>query len=296
MVPLLLEEARVDLADITVLVKSSTAGKTFQIPEVHRSFLTTGLPQVTVRAHFGSLPDIDLGRITFETSGVWCLHESNGKRIVNLRGPGPDGATYKLGVFSPDFHSGDVYTVRDAAALPGSLSYPLAYPLEEVLMINLLPQYQGILFHAAAVSHNGRGYLFVGASGAGKSTMSVQWERERDSIVLSDDRVIVRRREGCYWAYGTPWHGTAETAAPLSVPLEQIFLIKHAGKNEATALPSSAATARLLAYAFPTYWNAAGMSATLDLLVQLSQTVSCYELGFVPDHTVVDYIQCLSAN
>ena len=57
--PLPLEEARVDLADITLLVKSSTVGKMFEIPEVHASFLTTKPPQVTIHAHFGFLPDID---------------------------------------------------------------------------------------------------------------------------------------------------------------------------------------------------------------------------------------------
>ena len=291
-----MEEVRIDLADIVLLVKSSIPGKTFQIPEVHAAFLTTKNPQTTIYARFGFLPDIELGEKIFETGGIWSLHQSKGKRIINLRDPGPGGDTYKLGVFSPDFHSGDIYAAHEATALPGSLSYPLAYPLEEVLMINLLPQYQGILFHAAAVNNDGHGYIFIGPSGAGKSTLSAQWKHEKGSTVLSDDRVIVRWQEGQFWAYGTPWHGTAQTAAPLSVPLDKIFLIKHAAKNKATALSPSTATARMLAYAFPTYWDTGGMSATLELLARLGQTVPCYELGFVPDHKVTDYIKCLSAS
>jgi hypothetical protein len=168
--------------------------------------------------------------------------------------------------------------------------------MTEILMVNLLSRGRGVLLHACGVATiGGRGHLFVGVSGAGKSTLANLWRRRSDVVVLSDDRVIVRRRGEEFWAHGTPWHGDAKLASPVAVPLERIYVIEHAEENRAVPLKPVDAASRLLVRAFPTYWDAEGMAFTLQLLGQLSQAVPCYELGFVPDQSVIDFVGSLTA-
>ena len=71
---------------------------------------------------------------------------------------------------------------------------PLEYPLDELLLQGLLARGRGAEIHACGIADgSGRGLLFVGQSGAGKTTMARLWEGERGITVLSDDRIILRR-------------------------------------------------------------------------------------------------------
>jgi hypothetical protein len=71
---------------------------------------------------------------------------------------------------------------------------PLAYPLDELLIMHRLTQEKAIELHGSGIVRaDGTGNLFVGHSGAGKSTTTRLWTEREDVEVLSDDRIIVRR-------------------------------------------------------------------------------------------------------
>ena len=81
--------------------------------------------------------------------------------------------------------------------------------------------------------------------------------------------------------------------SPEAAPLERVFIIQHASENGVVPLSPPDAASRLLARSFATFWDAEGMAFTLKFLGQLSQAVLCYELGFVADESVVDFVRCL---
>jgi hypothetical protein len=73
---------------------------------------------------------------------------------------------------------------------------PLEYPLDELLIMHRLTQEKAIELHGSGIVRaDGMGNLFVGHSGAGKSTTTRLWTEREDVEVLSDDRIIVRRDE-----------------------------------------------------------------------------------------------------
>jgi hypothetical protein len=77
------------------------------------------------------------------------------------------------------------------------LADPLSYPLDELLIMHRLTQEKAIELHSCGIVRpDGTGNLFVGHSGAGKSTTTRLWTEREDVEVLSDDRIIVRRDEG----------------------------------------------------------------------------------------------------
>jgi hypothetical protein len=151
-----------------------------------------------------------------------------------------------------------------------------------------------MLVHACAVDYRGQGWLFLGTSGAGKTTLSHLWKEEAGVTILSDDRIIIRETENGYRIYGTPWHGNAEIVSPLSVPLSRIFFLVHDRENRITPVLGADAASRLLVRSFPTFWGSDGMRYTLELCGRLSSYVPCYELGFVPDNRVIDILKNLA--
>lgn len=60
----------------------------------------------------------------------------------------------------------------------------------------------GVLLHGAAVERNRLGVLFLGASGAGKTTVA---RLCRPDICFSDDGVVVKNEGGRYYAYRSPF-------------------------------------------------------------------------------------------
>lgn len=92
-------------------------------------------------------------------------------------------------------------------------------PVEDIKMVyymetgwtfyNKLLQFGGLMLHASAVVMDGYAYLFSGPSGMGKSThtsmyLKVFGDRAR---VINDDKPALRRLDGIWYAYGTPWCG-----------------------------------------------------------------------------------------
>ena len=88
----------------------------------------------------------------------------------------------------------------------------------------------GVELHACGVIDGGRGLLFIGNSGDGKTTTARLWQNETAEIV-SDDRVIVRAENGGWTMYGTPWHGEADICSAASAPLHRIYVLDKSARN-----------------------------------------------------------------
>ena len=65
-----------------------------------------------------------------------------------------------------------------------------------------------LLFHASVVKYEGKGYLFLGKSGTGKSTHSQLWLNHiKGCELLNDDYPAIRLINGKPCVFGTPWSG-----------------------------------------------------------------------------------------
>ena len=150
--------------------------------------------------------------------------------------------------------------------------------LDELLYMHLLAQGRGVELHACGiVDEDGRGHLFVGHSGAGKSTMARQWRGRAGVRVLSDDRIIVRRRSGRMVMYGTPWHGEAGLCAADSAPIVRIYFPCRgiAGRSSPSMRRESRSrcAAELFARSFVPFYRADALAFTLEFLDELTERV-----------------------
>jgi len=286
----------VKIAGIVFSISSDRPVDTIGLREAYRDFLYAGEPEVTIHAHYNGVPQIPFrneDRI-FDSESLWSLYQTNGWNIIVLKSPVFGPFPYRIAVFDGEFQRGEVYSraPEPERSPDGLLPNPLEFPLSEVLMVCLLAQRRGLMVHACGVDDGGRGYLFAGNSTHGKSSMARLWKDQ--ALILNDDRIVLRWREGRFWMYGTPWHGDYSGVSPQGVPLEKIFFLCHADANEVRRREDVAAASMLLTRCFPPLWDAAGMRFTLDFCAQLVADVPCYELGFVPDKNVLDLVRCLN--
>lgn len=139
--------------------------------------------------------------------------------------------------------------------------------------------------HSSVVMNQGKGYLFLGRSGTGKSTHSRMWlENIPGTELLNDDNPILRRLpDGEVRVYGSPWSGKTPCYKAQDVPVGAVVRIIQAPANEIVRLDRIQAYASLMgsASAFrPIPELAEGWHRTLEAL---AASVPCYNLSCLPD-------------
>ncbi len=220
------------------------------------------------------------------TWGIYGGHKADKNRgfIMTVPSLSDTGSSRVFAEFDRDFKNGTVYTKK-------AEEHYFFYPFLEVLTINLLALGRGALLHACLIDDNGTGYLFLGQSGAGKSTMANIWNEEKGISILSDDRVLVSLSEKGLTAYGTPWHGTETYAMNAGVPVKKIFFIRHAEKNAALEISGIKAASELVRNAFLPFWDKDRMEYSTEFLIEVSLNAELFSLDVYPDRKIMDFVR-----
>ncbi len=231
----------------------------------------------------------------FDSGTTWRLYHEDCRYVFDFTAPRFGAAPYRRLSVDDRFGHGIVQLSRSSLRnSPGSIS-ALDYPLDELLIMHRLSQERAIELHGVGIVRaSGVGNLFIGHSGAGKSTTTRLWIEREPVEVLSDDRIIVRHEPGCgatgVRMYGTPWHGEAMYASPGSAPLARIFILEHGFGNVLTRLAPGPAVAELFARSFVPFHRHEYVDAALTFLQELVNTVPIYRYSFEPDRRAVDTI------
>lgn len=291
---------QVKIGGVTISATGDDTCPPFVLEKSHEPFAVHhAKPDISLKVRCGEVPAGDLTEPVFEGVKPWGLYRHQDRFYLHLSPKFAGDRPYGLAVLDNSFTSGELHmpppeTGADADLTPGETeddAFPFGYPLEELLMINHLARWKlGVIVHAMGIVDAGRGILFCGVSGAGKSTLAGIWGKT-DVTLLSDDRIIIRPEDDQLLMYGTPWQGDAEIASPASAPLEKLYFIAHAPRNQVTPLTKAEAATRLLVRCFPPFYDRQGMDNILELISRIVAKIPAYDLGFVPDQSLVDFIR-----
>ena len=141
-----------------------------------------------------------------------------------------------------------------------------------------------LLMHASVTMKDGKGYLFLGKSGTGKSTHSQLWiSNIAGCELLNDDNPVLRVVDGVVHVYGTPWSGKTPCYRNLDVPVGAIVDLHQAKKNVIKRQSLIEAYASIYV-SFSGYRfiksMANGFHTTNEKIVS---SVPCYSLNCLPD-------------
>lgn len=270
-------------------------GMDFHLESDHKNFvIPTQSCEIEIEMFWAerltSLP----GRKLFDSGAVWSLYEDHNHLIFDFVTPHLGTEPYKRLRINKDFSLGQVFFSQRCFPNPECL-HPLEYPMDELIVTNWLAREgRGAEVHGCGLARGQEGQLFVGHSGAGKSTTTRLWQSLSGCRILSDDRIIIRKeaihQQNLFSMYGTPWHGEAGFASPEKTSIKQIFVLEHGNKNEITLLPQPAAVAELFARCFLPFHDPEALTSTLAFLDDLTRHVACYRFRFVPDSSAVEKI------
>jgi hypothetical protein len=168
----------------------------------------------------------------------------------------------------------------------GSETNPLPYPLDGLILYFLTSLAGDIMIHGSGVISDGKGWVFTGKSGSGKTTMAKIFDRTGD-MVIHDDRLILVK-EGAGWRmHSTPVYRNDE---PRSAEIDHLWVISHGRSNISTPLSGAEAAGLIIANCIQQNWDREASVRLMASVADLASSVKVSRLSFLPDNRVRDYL------
>jgi hypothetical protein len=154
----------------------------------------------------------------------------------------------------------------------------------------VLARQGGFLLHSASAIRDGKAFLFAGESGAGKTTISSLLPP--DALLLTDEISYVRRCDGTYFAFGTPFTGElAKLGQNVSAPIAALYLLAKGSENRIERMEPAAAVRALLSNVLFFAKEEELVRAIFHAAFEFVNRVPVSKLTFMPDARVWELIR-----
>lgn len=176
-----------------------------------------------------AIPEPEGKLLTERDTANWYMHE-NGSYTITFSDPEEDVLCARLCYNDNTSHA--ELLLLDANKLYGTdteffLSNVLQYMYRLALVFK-----DGFTIHASSIINDGYGIAFSAQSGTGKSTHTALWQKVYpDTVLLNDDGPSVRKKDGVWYIYGTPWAGTTGININTCAPLKALVFLERSEVN-----------------------------------------------------------------
>ncbi len=141
-----------------------------------------------------------------------------------------------------------------------------------------------VAVHSSTVLYEGKGYMFLGKSGTGKSTHSQSWLRNFGGCeLMNDDNPIMRITGGRVMVYGSPWSGKTSCYKQLCAPVGAMVALVQAERNKITRLDRVNGFVSIFSSACTLLCHKDSYEAILETMLRIAESVPVYRLENLPD-------------
>ncbi|MEW6607295.1 MAG: hypothetical protein AB1414_07550 [bacterium] len=159
-------------------------------------------------------------------------------------------------------------------------------PLETFLRIcssYFLPDFEGILLHAASITTDDKGFVFCGKSECGKTTIA---RLSKKYSVFTDEISIIRRIDNTYRVFSTPFWGEMQGGIAdvnSSTRVETILFPRKSKEVHLKRVSSIDALAEIMRSTLFFMNDDIRSKKIFELGYGIAEKIPCYELHFLPD-------------
>ena len=148
------------------------------------------------------------------------------------------------------------------------------------------------VLHSSLVRRpEGDAILFTAPSGTGKSTQAGLWEQYAGSDTLNGDRSMIRRVDGVWTAFGSPFAGTSGIYRRESAPIRALVVLRQAPENTIRRLKSAEAFRAIYSESVLPRWHNEAHQRVIALATEIVSEVPVYLLACTPDERPVTLLK-----
>jgi len=211
---------------------------------------------------------------TLTGTGVWSettQDQDDVSRRILIKNPVIEGTLEQKG-----------YRYRGRFKANGTGTGPLEILFRSCLSF-LIEDSGGTMLHASGVMKEGRAWVFVGPTGAGKSTIAEEFAG--GGVPFSLDRVVIEKCvDGGYMAHSTPFSDTSRIlTGPVSAPLAGVYYLEQADHTALESMPPFEMLALLVSQSVSFSRDPKRVSATIGILSDLIEDNMVRKMRFRED-------------
>ncbi|MCK4835295.1 MAG: radical SAM protein, partial [Candidatus Aminicenantes bacterium] len=186
---------------------------------------------VRLRLHF-HIPDLkgkDLGQEVYRKPPLAIYRHRNAWIYLGISTDPTDPSLHRVVVFTRDHNRAEIYIDKTELYLQGGFQALTLFASDQILLARILAERQGFSIHSAGMAIGGKGLLFIGRSGAGKSTTVTLLKDEGE--ILCDENIIVRGWAEGFRIHGTWSHGDVPEVSNTEARLRALFFLEKSYEN-----------------------------------------------------------------
>jgi len=228
----------------------------------------------------------------------WAIYKKNNHIIYKWVDAAPPYENCNRKAIANNTHTKiDIFTHPKIKKIfeKGGLASLTLFPSDQILIGRLLAYRQGCIIHSLGIILDGNGYIFVGHSDAGKSTMAGIMKQGAE--ILCDDRNIIRKKNDVFELFGTWSHGDVPDVSSNYAPLKAAFFLEQSKTNALEEINDKKLIFKtLLACLIKPVGTSDWWDNSLDILTSISNEIPCWNLKFNKSDDVFKLIKKLYEN
>ncbi len=150
-----------------------------------------------------------------------------------------------------------------------------------------LLQKGAIILHASFIDYNGKAILFAAPSQTGKSTQASLWQKHENAEIINGDRVLLRKKENKWYAYGYPCCGSSKICLNKTLPLGAIVVLHQSSENIVQEITASESISALTSGTEIYTWDNKEIMAALSITEEIFKDVPILKLSCRADKGAV---------
>ena len=141
-----------------------------------------------------------------------------------------------------------------------------------------------LTMHSSVVENDGRGYLFLGKSGTGKSTHSSLWLKHiANTHLLNDDNPVLRVIDDKVFVYGSPWSGKTPCYKQRKAEVGALVMLEQKPYNYIERQSVVNALSSLMCSCSIMIWDKSSFNSIMNTMSEVITFVPIYHLSCLPD-------------
>ncbi len=234
----------------------------------------------------------------FSKTPAWTVFKTDNAWVYKKTAVPISQTTDAFFELSKDFRQARIYSdcISEKDFADGSYTSLTLFSCDQVLITRLLNHRHGVLLHSNAFLSGKAGYLLTGPSNAGKTTLSTMLEN-REHIIVSDDRTILKLHGGQVRMHGSWLHGTTPRTHRGMHTLDAMFFLEQDKKNEILPIDNvNQKIGGLLQAVVRPHSPKKEWEQLLANIEEIANNVPCYRLLFDLSGDIVDVISGMTVN
>lgn len=198
---------------------------------------------------------------------------------------------FGYGLWLDDLKKSETVPVYVNSALREELPLTSNRMLSTIGLHSKLLQREAPVLHASFIVHENSAILFTAPAGTGKSTQADLWHKHAGAEIINGDRVLLRKRNGAWHAFGYPCSGSSGICRDEAYPMKAIVVLEQGPENRVVAMRASEKIKALVSATEVYPWDMDEIDMAIHCAQKLVENVEIVRLACRPDEDAVKVLR-----